>query len=254
MIVTDAVRSYIDETRPAPDALLAEMQERGARDSVPILDPQAARMLNVLARAIGARRIVEVGTAIGVSALHLARALPEDGELVSFEIDRERHTQAVSYFARARLAARVDLRLQDAGEGLRELEGPFDLAFLDGLKAEYAGHLELIVPLMRPGGLVAVDNVLMSGAVAEESDRRLERRPRRDRARVQRPLPRPSRARRPDHPGRRRPRAGREAVGAARGAPPATHRRAEAASLRARWQPTSPHPTTSAAPAAAPAA
>ena len=167
MIVTDAVRSYIDETRPEPDALLAEMQERGARDNVPILDPQAARMLNVLARAIGARRIVEVGTAIGVSALHLARALPDDGELVSFEIDRERHTQAVSYFARARLAARIDLRLQDAGEGLRELEGPFDLAFLDGLKAEYAGHLELIVPLLRPGGLVAVDNVLMSGAVAE---------------------------------------------------------------------------------------
>ncbi len=167
MIVTDAVRSYIDETRPEPDALLAEMQERGARDSVPILDPQAARMLNLLARAIGARRIVEVGTAIGVSTLHLARALPDDGELVSFEIDRERHTQASSYFARARLAARVDLRLQDAGEGLRELEGPFDLAFLDGLKAEYAGHLDLIVPLMRPGGLVAVDNVLMSGAVAE---------------------------------------------------------------------------------------
>lgn len=167
MIVTDAVRSYIDETRPEPDALLAEMQERGARDNVPILDPQAARMLNVLARAIGARRIVEVGTAIGVSALHLARALPDDGELVSFEIDRERHTQAVSYFTRARLAARIDLRLQDAGEGLRELEGPFDLAFLDGLKAEYEGHLELVVPLLRPGGLVAVDNVLMSGAVAE---------------------------------------------------------------------------------------
>jgi predicted O-methyltransferase YrrM len=167
MIVTDAVRSYIDETRPEPDALLAEMQERGARDNVPILDPQAARMLNVLARAIGARRIVEVGTAIGVSALHLARALPDDGELVSFEIDRERHTQAVSYFARARLAARIDLRLQDAGEGLRELEGPFDLAFLDGLKAEHEGHLELVVPLLRPGGLVAVDNVLMSGAVAE---------------------------------------------------------------------------------------
>lgn len=167
MIVTDAVRSYIDETRDEPDTLLAEMQERGARDNVPILDPQAARLLHVLARAIGARRIVEVGTAIGVSALHLARALPADGELVSFEIDRERHTQAVSYFARARLGARIDLRLQDAGEGLRELEGPFDLAFLDGLKAEYAGHLELIVPLLRPGGLVAVDNVLMSGAVAE---------------------------------------------------------------------------------------
>ncbi|ADB51470.1 O-methyltransferase [Conexibacter woesei] len=167
MIVTDAVRSYLAETRPDPDALLAEMQERGARDKVPILDPQAATLLHVLARAIGARRIVEVGTAIGVSTLHLARALPDDGELISFEIDRERHTAAQSYFSRARLAAKVDLRLQDAAEGIAELTGPFDLAFLDGLKAEYTGHLDLIVPLMRPGGLIAVDNVLMSGAVAE---------------------------------------------------------------------------------------
>jgi predicted O-methyltransferase YrrM len=167
MIVTDAVRSYLEQTRPEPDALLAEMRERGTRDSVPILDAQAATLLQVLARAVRARRIVEVGTAIGVSTLHLARALPDDGELISFEIDPERHTQALSYVARARLSARVDLRLQDAAEGLLELEGPFDLAFLDGLKAEYAGHLDLIVPLMRPGGLLAVDNVLMSGAVAE---------------------------------------------------------------------------------------
>lgn len=167
MIVTDAVRSYLAQIRPEPDALLAEMQERGARDRVPILDAGAARLLYILARAITARRIVEVGTAIGVSTLNLARALPDDGELISFEIDRERHAAAQSYFSRARLEARVDLRLQDANEGLASLSGPFDLAFLDGLKAEYAGHLDLIVPLMRPGGLIAVDNVLMSGAVAE---------------------------------------------------------------------------------------
>jgi predicted O-methyltransferase YrrM len=167
MIVTDAVREYIEQTSPAPDGLLAEMRERGVRDGVPILDAQAAALLHVLARAVGARRIVEVGTAIGFSTLHLARALPADGELVSFEIDRERHSAAQSYFARARLAARVDLRLQDATEGLRELTGPFDLAFLDGLKAEYADQVDQIVPLMRSGGLIAVDNILMSGAVAE---------------------------------------------------------------------------------------
>lgn len=167
MIVTDAVRSYLEQTRPAPDALLAEMRARGAKDGVPILDADAAALLHVLARAIGARRIVEVGTAIGVSTLHLARALPDDGELISFEIDRERHAAAQSYFARARLAAHVDLRLQDASEGLAELEGPFDLAFLDGLKAEYADQVDQIVPLLRLGGLIAVDNILMSGAVAE---------------------------------------------------------------------------------------
>lgn len=167
MIVTEAVHDYLDATRPASDALLTEMQERGHRDKVPILDPQAAALLHVLARAMGARRIVEVGTAIGVSTIHLARALPDDGELISFEIDRERHAAAQSYFARARLTADVDLRLQDATEGLAELTGPFDIAFLDGVKAEYGQYLDLVVPLLRPGGLVAVDNVLMSGAVAE---------------------------------------------------------------------------------------
>jgi caffeoyl-CoA O-methyltransferase len=167
MIVTPAVRDYLDATRPPADALLAEMQAHGARERIPILDAQSGALLHVLARAIGARRIVEVGTAIGVSTLHLARALPARGELVSFEIDPERHAAARAYLERDSLEARADLRLRDAREGLSELTGPFDLAFLDGVKAEYEDYLRLVVPLLRTGGLVAVDNVLMSGTVAE---------------------------------------------------------------------------------------
>jgi predicted O-methyltransferase YrrM len=167
VIVTPAVRDYLDATRPPADPLLAEMEAHGARERIPILDAQSGALLHVLARAIGARRVVEVGTAIGVSTLHLARALPADGELVSFEIDAERHAAAEGYLARAALGARLDLRLQDARAGLAELTGPFDLAFLDGVKAEYEDYLALVVPLLRPGGLVAVDNVLMSGTVAE---------------------------------------------------------------------------------------
>ncbi len=167
MIVTDAVRDYLDATRPPADELLAEMQAHGARDRIPILDAQSGSLLHVLARAIGARRVVEVGTAIGVSTLHLARALPAGGELVSFEIDPQRHAAAADYLRRAGLDARVLLRLQDAREGLAQLDGSFDLAFLDGVKAEYEDYLALVVPLLRPGGLVAVDNVLMSGTVAE---------------------------------------------------------------------------------------
>jgi len=167
MIVTPAVRDYLDASRPPADPLLADMQAHGARERIPILDAQSGALLHVLARAIGARRIVEVGTAIGVSTLHLARALPPDGELVSFEIDRERHAAARAYLARDGLQARIDLRLRDARAGLAELSAPFDLAFLDGVKAEYEDYLSLVVPLLRPGGLVAVDNVLMSGTVAE---------------------------------------------------------------------------------------
>ncbi len=167
MIVTDAVRGYLDATRPPADELLAEMQAHGARERIPILDAQSGALLHVLARATGARRVVEVGTAIGVSTLHLARVLPAGGELVSFEIDPQRHAAAAGYLRRAGLDARLLLRLQDAREGLAELDGPFDLAFLDGVKAEYEDYLALVVPLLRPGGLVAVDNVLMSGTVAE---------------------------------------------------------------------------------------
>jgi predicted O-methyltransferase YrrM len=168
MIVTTAVRDYLDATRPPADPLLAELQAHGERARIPILDAQSGALLHVLARAIGARRIVEVGTAIGVSTLHLARALPAGGELVSFEIDPERHAAARDYLSRAGLDdVRADLRLQDARVGLAELTGPFDLAFLDGVKAEYEAYLALVVPLLRPGGLVAVDNVLMSGTVAE---------------------------------------------------------------------------------------
>jgi predicted O-methyltransferase YrrM len=167
MIVSSAVRDYLDAIRPAPDPLLAEMEAHGARERIPILDPHSGALLHVLARAIGARRIVEVGTAIGVSTLHLARALPDDGELVSFEIDPVRRDAAAAYLARDGLAERVDLRLQDAREGLATLEGPFDLAFVDGVKSEYDAYLALVMPLLRPGGLVAVDNVLMAGTVAE---------------------------------------------------------------------------------------
>ncbi|MCW2950971.1 MAG: O-methyltransferase family 3 [Conexibacter sp.] len=168
MIVRDSVRTYLDATRPQPDVLLAEMEAHGARDRVPILDPHSGALLHVVARAMGARRIVEVGTAIGVSTLHLARALPDDGELISFELDRERHAAALSYLTRARLRARLDLRLQDAHEGLPQVEGPVDLVFLDGIATQYDAMLEQVVPLLRPGGVLVVDNVLVDDPIANE--------------------------------------------------------------------------------------
>jgi predicted O-methyltransferase YrrM len=167
MIVTDAVHEYLAAVRLEPDAVLAEMEEQGRAEGIPIVSADTGRLLHVLALAIGARRIVEIGTAIGVSTLHLARALPGDGELISFEIDPARHADAGAYLERAGVADRVDLRLEDALEGLRRLEGPFDLAFLDAAKGQYEEYLRLTLPLLRTRGVVLVDNVLMSGSVAE---------------------------------------------------------------------------------------
>jgi predicted O-methyltransferase YrrM len=167
VIVTDAVSSYLDSVRPGPDALLAEMEAHGARDRIPIVVPTTGALLHVLALATGARRVVEIGTAIGVSTLYIARALPSGGRIVSFEIDEGRHQAARGYLERDGVLDRADLRLQDAREGLAELTGEFDMAFVDGVKGQYIDYFELVLPRLRSGGVLTVDNVLMSGSVAE---------------------------------------------------------------------------------------
>jgi predicted O-methyltransferase YrrM len=167
MIVTNAVAHYLNHLRASPDSVLAEMEEHAARDGIPIVVPETGALLHVLALCRGARRIVEVGTAIGVSTLYLARALPADGVVVSFEIDPERHAAAQSYLGRAGVSDRADLRLQDAREGLESLDEPFDMAFIDGVKSQYGEYFDALLPLLGRRGMLAVDNVLMSGSVAE---------------------------------------------------------------------------------------
>lgn len=167
MIVTNAVADYLYKLRQGPDPVLAEMEEHAARNGVPIVVPQTGALLQVLALCHGARRIVEVGTAIGVSTLYLARAVPEAGVVVSFEIDPDRHAAARDYLERAGVIERTDLRLQDARQGLESLEGPFDMAFIDGVKTEYGQYFDALLPLLGSGAVLAVDNVLMSGTVAE---------------------------------------------------------------------------------------
>ena len=111
VIVTEAVSRYLAELRSESDPVLAEMEAHGARDGIPIVVPETGALLHVLALASGARRVLEVGTAIGVSTLYLARALPDDGRVVSFEIDPERQAAARDYLERAGLLGRADLRL-----------------------------------------------------------------------------------------------------------------------------------------------
>jgi caffeoyl-CoA O-methyltransferase len=167
VIVTDAVALYLSSLEPEPDPVLAEMEAHGARDRIPIVVPETGALLHVLALATGANRIVEVGTAIGVSTLYLARALPPGGEIVSFEVDERRQAAARDYLDRAGVLDRADLRLQDARDGLRSLQPGFDMAFIDGVKAQYGDYFDAVIPLLRERGVLAVDNVLMGGTVAE---------------------------------------------------------------------------------------
>lgn len=168
MIISTAVEEYLERLRAAPDPVLAEMEAQARQEGIPIVVPATGQLLQVLALAAGARQALEIGTAIGVSTLYIARGLGDEGRIVSFEIDPVRHAAARRYLDRAGVADRADLRLQDARDGLASVQGPFDLAFLDGVKAQYDDYFGLVLPLLRSGGVLAVDNVLRGGAVADD--------------------------------------------------------------------------------------
>ena len=157
--------SYLERLLPPRAPLLREMEEAAARDEVPISDPEVGRLLSILARSTGARRIVEVGTAIGYGTLCLARGAAE-ARVTTIDSDSERLATARAYLERAGVADRVELLQGSALEVLPALAGPFDLAYLDAVKSEYRRYLDLLLPKLRVGGLVVVDNLLWRGHVA----------------------------------------------------------------------------------------
>jgi predicted O-methyltransferase YrrM len=133
------------------------------------VSPLQGKLLHVLALAVGARRILEVGTLAGYSTIWLARALPPGGSLVSLERDEQAAKTARANLERAGLTNVVEVRVGPALETLPGLTGPFDLVFLDADKAENAAYLGHALALSRPGTLIVADNVVRGGAVAEES-------------------------------------------------------------------------------------
>lgn len=146
--------------------VLADLEVAARPGSVPILDRASGRILGILAS--GRRRVVEVGTAIGYSTLWLALGQPADGTIVTIDPDTARTTVARDAWRRAGIPdARIRVVNAPALEAFAaaspELAGPFDLAFIDALKEEYAAYLDAILPRLAPGALVVADNVLWSG-------------------------------------------------------------------------------------------
>jgi predicted O-methyltransferase YrrM len=121
--------------------------------------------LTVLAIAVAAKRILEIGTAIGYSGIWLAGALPSDGSLFTMEMDPGRAREARENFTRAGVAERVSVMVGDAQRMIAKVAGPFDLIFQDGSKQLYTPLLDRLVALLRPGGLLITDNVLWDGEV-----------------------------------------------------------------------------------------
>jgi len=130
-----------------------------------------ARLLKLLARLVGAKRILEIGTFAGYSALSMAEALPEEGELVTCEMDPEAIIFAKKYFDLSLHGKKITLMEGPALESLKKISGPFDMAFIDADKENYNNYYEAILPLIRSGGLMAIDNVLWSGRVLDPQDK-----------------------------------------------------------------------------------
>ena len=164
-IVPDAVEAYLAGLNQLGDPVLRAIEQEGNEQGVPIVDAQVGGMLRVLATAISATRILEIGTAVGYSGIWLAGALPPDGMLLTMEVDSKRARTARENFARSGLAERVNVVIGDAQRMLTKVSGAFDVIFQDGDKQQYNTLLDRLVDLLRPGGLLITDNVLWDGEV-----------------------------------------------------------------------------------------
>ena len=172
----DSLYAYLLAHRsPDDDAVVRELRAETARlgsHASMQIAPDQASLLRILVAAIGARRAIEVGTFTGLSALAIARGLPADGRLLCLDVSEEWTTVARRAWAKAGVADRIELRIGPAGETLRTLprEPSFDFAFIDADKKGYPVYWDEIVKRLRPGGLIAVDNVLWEGDVVRPEE------------------------------------------------------------------------------------
>jgi caffeoyl-CoA O-methyltransferase len=177
--VPEEIQKYADAFSSAEPDLLAELaRETHATQKDPqmIVGHGEGLLLRLLVRLCGARRVLEIGTFTGYSALAMASALPEDGELVTCDVDATCTALARRYWERSPHGKKIRLVLAPAIETIASLRGPLDFVFIDADKPNYVKYWEAALPLVRSGGAIVADNVLWSGRVLdpkEESDRAL---------------------------------------------------------------------------------
>lgn len=172
--LNEALIAYLRSVSLRETALMQRLREETARlpNSNMQIAPEQGQFMALLVELIGARKALEVGVFTGYSSLAVAQALPDDGLLIACDVSEEWTRIARRYWEEAGVDHKIDLRLAPGQETLDRLlaegqEGSFDFAFLDADKAGYAAYYEKILRLLRPGGLLLVDNVLWSGDVAD---------------------------------------------------------------------------------------
>lgn len=165
---------YVRSLFAAEDEVLEALREEIARQGLPeiYVSAEVGRLLQLLLTAVGARRVLEVGTLGGYSAIWMARSLPAGGRLLTLELDPDRGAFARRFVARAGLESVVEVQVGDARELLKELVAadsePFDAVFIDADKESYVEYLERSLELVRPGGLIMADNALWEGRVLDD--------------------------------------------------------------------------------------
>ena len=171
-IIDPRIEEYVERFTTPHEPLLAELSEETAASlgmAGMLTGPVAGRFLELLVWAAQPRRVVEVGTFSGHSALAMAGALPEDGRIDACEIDPERAAFARRYFDQSPYGSKITLHVGPALETLERLEGIFDFAFIDADKDGYVGYYEAILPRLSERGLIVADNTLASGRVVDGS-------------------------------------------------------------------------------------
>ena len=172
-IVPEPIEAYAEAHTTPPNALLAELAaETRETMSAPqmLTGTVEGRFLELLVFGTGARRVLEIGTFTGYSALSMAAALPEGGRIDTCDIEPRHVEVAQRYIDRSPYADRITIHLGPALETIAQLEGEFDLVFIDADKPNYANYFEAVLPRLSERGLIAIDNTLWSGRVLDPED------------------------------------------------------------------------------------
>lgn len=168
-ILYEPVENYLDDMLPARDPLLKEMEAIAKRDHVPIIGPASARLLALVTQMTRAKRIFEMGSAIGYSTIWFARAAGPRAKVFYTDGDPQNAKIAAENFRRAKLADRIKIQVGDARSLLRKEKKPFDIILVDIDKEQYPEAFRLAMPRLKHGGLLIADNVLRRGMVAEKA-------------------------------------------------------------------------------------
>lgn len=167
-IVYPYITEFLRSTAPKHKGILAELEQEAAQEEIPIIQPETARLLSVLCEIKQPLRVLEIGCAIGYSALLMSEKLAPGGSILTLEWDAEMTTRARGNIARAGKSDIITVRQCDAKEAVPTLCGEYDIIFLDGPKAHYIYMLNDCIRLLKKGGLLIADNVLYKGMTADD--------------------------------------------------------------------------------------